>query len=58
MELVYSKDPFKLSGGWGIRPSCLTILFTAGSQLQVCRRARVKRVETLAFFALGDTHLA
>lgn len=31
MELVYSKDPFKLSGGWGIRPSGLTILFTAGA---------------------------
>jgi sulfur-oxidizing protein SoxB len=31
MELVYSKDPFKLSGGWGIRPSGLTILLTAGA---------------------------
>ena len=31
MELVYSKDPMKLSGGWGIRPSGMTILFTAGA---------------------------
>ena len=31
MELVYSKDPLKLSGGWGIRPSGMTILFTAGA---------------------------
>jgi sulfur-oxidizing protein SoxB len=31
MELVYSKDPLKLSGGWGVRPSGLTILFTAGA---------------------------
>jgi len=31
MELVYSKDPRKLSGGWGIRPSGMTILFTAGA---------------------------
>jgi len=30
MELVYSKDPLRLSGGWGIRPSGMTILFTAG----------------------------
>ena len=31
MELVYSKDPLKLSGGRGIRPSGMTILFTAGA---------------------------
>ena len=31
MELVYSKDPMKLSGGWGIRPSGMTIVFTAGA---------------------------
>jgi hypothetical protein len=31
MEMVYSKDPMKLSGGWGIRPSGMTILFTAGA---------------------------
>jgi hypothetical protein len=31
MELVYSKDPMKLSGGWGVRPSGMTILFTAGA---------------------------
>jgi sulfur-oxidizing protein SoxB len=31
MELVYSKDPRKLSGGWGVRPSGMTILFTAGA---------------------------
>jgi sulfur-oxidizing protein SoxB len=31
MELVYSNDPMKLSGGWGIRPSGMTILFTAGA---------------------------
>jgi sulfur-oxidizing protein SoxB len=31
LELVYSKDPLKLSGGWGIRPSGMTILFTAGA---------------------------
>jgi 5'-nucleotidase len=30
MELVYSKDPMKLSGGRGVRPSGMTILFTAG----------------------------
>ncbi len=29
MELVYARDPMKLSGGWGIRPSGMTILFTA-----------------------------
>jgi S-sulfosulfanyl-L-cysteine sulfohydrolase len=31
MELVYSKDPMKLSGGWGVRPSGMTVLFTAGA---------------------------
>ena len=31
MELVYSKDPLKLSGGWGVRPSGMKILFTAGA---------------------------
>jgi sulfur-oxidizing protein SoxB len=31
MELVYAKDPAKLSGGWGIRPSGMTIVFTAGA---------------------------
>jgi len=31
MELVYSKDPMKLSGGWGVRPSGMTILFTAAA---------------------------
>jgi len=31
MELVYAKDPPKLSGGWGSRPSGMTILFTAGA---------------------------
>lgn len=31
MELVFSKDPFALSGGWGPRPSGMTILFTAGT---------------------------
>jgi len=30
MELVYSQDPRKLSGGWGVRPSGMTVLFTAG----------------------------
>lgn len=29
MELVFSKTPSKLSGGWGPRPSGLTIKFTA-----------------------------
>jgi 2',3'-cyclic-nucleotide 2'-phosphodiesterase (5'-nucleotidase family) len=29
MELVFSKDPFQLSGGWGPRPSGLEVLFTA-----------------------------
>jgi sulfur-oxidizing protein SoxB len=31
MELVYSEDPLKLSGGRGIRPSGMTILFSAGA---------------------------
>ncbi|HSR09396.1 MAG TPA: bifunctional metallophosphatase/5'-nucleotidase [Bryobacteraceae bacterium] len=31
MELVYAKDPLKLSGGWGVRPSGMRILFTAGA---------------------------
>jgi sulfur-oxidizing protein SoxB len=31
LELVYSSDPLKLSGGWGIRPSGMTLLFTAGA---------------------------
>ncbi len=31
MELVYSRDPRILSGGWGIRPSGMTIRFTAGA---------------------------
>ncbi len=31
MELVYAKDPLKLSGGWGLRPSGMKILFTAGA---------------------------
>ena len=31
MELVYAKDPFKLSGGWGVRPSGMSVLFTAGA---------------------------
>jgi sulfur-oxidizing protein SoxB len=30
MELVFSSNPFALSGGWGPRPSGLTVLFTAG----------------------------
>src|SRR5579864_7299587 len=25
------KDPMKLSGGWGVRPSGMTVLFTAGA---------------------------
>jgi S-sulfosulfanyl-L-cysteine sulfohydrolase len=29
MELVYAQDPFQLSGGWGVRPSGMTVLFTA-----------------------------
>lgn len=31
MELVYASDPLKLSGGWGSRPSGMTIVFTAGA---------------------------
>lgn len=31
MELVFSKTPSKLSGGWGPRPSGLKIKFTAGA---------------------------
>ncbi len=31
MELVYAKDPHNLSGGWGSRPSGLSVLFTAGA---------------------------
>jgi hypothetical protein len=31
MELVYAQDPMKLSRGWGVRPSGMTILFTAGA---------------------------
>ena len=31
MQLVYAKDPMKLSGGWGVRPSGMKILFTAGA---------------------------
>jgi len=31
MELVYAKDPRALSGGWGMRPSGMTVLFTAGA---------------------------
>jgi 2',3'-cyclic-nucleotide 2'-phosphodiesterase (5'-nucleotidase family) len=31
MELVYAQDPFKLSGGWGVRPSGMNVLFTAGA---------------------------
>lgn len=31
MELVYAKDPLKLSGGWGVRPSGMSVLFTAGA---------------------------
>lgn len=31
MELVYAKNPLKLSGGWGLRPSGMKILFTAGA---------------------------
>lgn len=41
MELVYSKDPLKLSGGWGIRPSGMTILFTAGAP----EGSRIKNVK-------------
>jgi 2',3'-cyclic-nucleotide 2'-phosphodiesterase (5'-nucleotidase family) len=31
MELVYAKNPRDLSGGWGVRPSGMTIQFTAGA---------------------------
>jgi sulfur-oxidizing protein SoxB len=31
MELVFSRDPLGLSGGWGPRPSGMTIVFTAGA---------------------------
>jgi sulfur-oxidizing protein SoxB len=31
MELVYASDTRKLSGGWGMRPSGMTVLFTAGA---------------------------
>jgi S-sulfosulfanyl-L-cysteine sulfohydrolase len=41
MELVYAKDPRALSGGWGVRPSGMTILFTAGAP----EGRRVKDVE-------------
>ena len=30
MELVYAKNPRDLSGGWGVRPSGMSVLFTAG----------------------------
>jgi 2',3'-cyclic-nucleotide 2'-phosphodiesterase (5'-nucleotidase family) len=41
LELVYSKDPLKLSGGWGIRPSGMSLLFTAGAPVG----SRVKEVK-------------
>jgi len=41
MELVYAQNPFKLSGGWGIRPSGMNVLFTAGAP----RGSRIKDVK-------------
>src|SRR5579864_4906014 len=41
MELVFSQDPFALSGGWGTRPAGMTILFTAGAPAG----RRVQRVQ-------------
>jgi S-sulfosulfanyl-L-cysteine sulfohydrolase len=41
MELVYAKDTAKLSGGWGMRPSGMTVLFTAGAP----EGSRIKNVK-------------
>ncbi|MFP5386195.1 MAG: bifunctional metallophosphatase/5'-nucleotidase [Bacteriovoracia bacterium] len=40
MELVFSKNPTKLSGGWGPRPSGLRIRFEAGAK----EGSRIKKV--------------
>lgn len=32
LETVYSKNPWKLNGGWGVRSSGLTLLFKAGGE--------------------------
>jgi 2',3'-cyclic-nucleotide 2'-phosphodiesterase (5'-nucleotidase family) len=33
LELVFSKDPWKLNGGWGVRASGLSIVFKASAEL-------------------------
>jgi S-sulfosulfanyl-L-cysteine sulfohydrolase len=46
MELVFSRDPLGLSGGWGPRPSGMTIVFTAGApQSQRIRDVRIGTAE-------------
>ena len=32
LELVYSKDPWKLNGGWGVRASGMTMIFKASAE--------------------------
>jgi hypothetical protein len=32
LELVFSKDPWKLNGGWGVRASGLSIVFKASAE--------------------------
>jgi 2',3'-cyclic-nucleotide 2'-phosphodiesterase (5'-nucleotidase family) len=32
LELVYSKDPWKLNGGWGVRASGMTMVFKASAE--------------------------
>lgn len=44
MELVFSKEPFTLSGGWGPRPSGMEILFTA--RTSPSKRIKAVRIGT------------
>jgi len=32
LELVFSKDPWKLNGGWGVRASGMTMVFKASAE--------------------------
>lgn len=56
LELVYAKDPFQLSGGWGVRPSGMTILFTAsapeGSRLKDVK-IDGKELQDSAWYTIG-----
>lgn len=56
LELVFSKDPWKLSGGWGPRASGLAVVFTAKNppgKRVVSLKVNDREVDDAAHFTIG-----